>query len=100
MSELTLQLPDHLVTRLRGEASRQAVTVDSLAHHLLERSLTQEATSGIPEAPAQGDDANPALEMLQLFEELRADVPPEEWLRLPTDLSEQHDHYLYGTPKR
>jgi len=22
------------------------------------------------------------------------------WDALPTDLSEQHDHYIYGTPKR
>ena len=28
------------------------------------------------------------------------DVPDEEWDKLPTDLAEQHDHYIYGTPKR
>jgi Arc/MetJ-type ribon-helix-helix transcriptional regulator len=32
--------------------------------------------------------------------ELTADVPDEEWENLPTDLAEQHDHYIYGTPKR
>jgi hypothetical protein len=32
--------------------------------------------------------------------ELTADVPDEEWDKLPTDLAEQHDHYIYGTPKR
>jgi Arc/MetJ-type ribon-helix-helix transcriptional regulator len=32
--------------------------------------------------------------------ELTADVPDEEWDKLPTDLAEQHDHYNYGTPKR
>jgi hypothetical protein len=32
--------------------------------------------------------------------ELTADVPDEKWDKLPTDLAEQHDHYLYGTPKR
>jgi hypothetical protein len=29
-----------------------------------------------------------------------AQVPDEEFDKLPTDLAEQHDHYLYGTPKR
>ena len=28
-----------------------------------------------------------------------ADVPQEEWDRLPADLSEHLDHYIYGTPK-
>lgn len=32
--------------------------------------------------------------------ELVADVPDEVWDRLPTDGAEQHDHYIYGTPKR
>ena len=29
-----------------------------------------------------------------------ADVPQEAWDELPNDLSYQHDHYIYGTPKR
>ncbi len=32
--------------------------------------------------------------------EIVADVPDEVWDRLPTDGAEQHDHYIYGTPKR
>ncbi len=28
-----------------------------------------------------------------------ADVPQEEWDRLPADLSEHLDHYIYGTAK-
>ena len=28
-----------------------------------------------------------------------ADVPKEEWDRLPADLSDNLDHYVYGTPK-
>ena len=27
-------------------------------------------------------------------------VPPEEWAKLPTDLSENIDHYLYGAPRK
>jgi Arc/MetJ-type ribon-helix-helix transcriptional regulator len=29
-----------------------------------------------------------------------ASIPAEEWDKVPTDGSEQHDHYIYGTPKR
>jgi hypothetical protein len=32
--------------------------------------------------------------------EIVADIPPEAWKRLPDDLSDQLDHYIYGTPKR
>jgi antitoxin component of MazEF toxin-antitoxin module len=31
---------------------------------------------------------------------LTADAPPEELDKLPVDGASQHDHYLYGTPKR
>ena len=36
----------------------------------------------------------------EFITELAAQVPEEEWDLLPPDLSEQHDHYIYGTPKR
>jgi hypothetical protein len=36
----------------------------------------------------------------EVFQEISANVPDEVWDALPTDLSEQHDHYIYGTPKR
>ena len=29
-----------------------------------------------------------------------AEIPPEELDKSPTDGASQHDHYLYGTPKR
>jgi hypothetical protein len=53
-------------------------------------------------------EANPATsgaaqEHKPIWEEildLTADVPAEEWDKLPSDLAEQHDHYIYGTPKR
>ena len=38
-----------------------------------------------------------------IWEKIRAfaqNVPAEEWEQAPSDGAEQHDHYLYGTPKR
>lgn len=32
--------------------------------------------------------------------DLVKDVPPEELDKLPRDGASQHDHYIYGTPKR
>ena len=36
----------------------------------------------------------------EILKELAAGIPPEEWDRLPPDLTDNLDHYLYGTPKR
>lgn len=44
-----------------------------------------------------GTDARPIWE---IFAELSAQVPAEEWSKLPPDGAEQHDHYLYGVPKK
>jgi hypothetical protein len=29
-----------------------------------------------------------------------SDVPPEDWDTMPTDGASEHDHYIYGLPKR
>jgi hypothetical protein len=34
------------------------------------------------------------------IEEITAGIPDEEFLKLPADGADQHDHYVYGTPKR
>jgi hypothetical protein len=36
----------------------------------------------------------------EIAEEISAQVPLEEWEKLPADGAEQHDHYLYGSPKK
>ena len=36
----------------------------------------------------------------QFVEELIADIPQEVLDTMPTDGAEQHDHYIYGSPKR
>lgn len=36
----------------------------------------------------------------QVFEELSSEIPLEQWRELPSDGAENHDHYLYGAPKK
>jgi hypothetical protein len=46
------------------------------------------------------EDIDPSAPTVE--DELRAiwaDVPEAEWNRLPADLTEHLDHYIYGTPK-
>ena len=42
----------------------------------------------------------PAKPIWQMVEELLKDLPAEDLARMPVDGAEQHDHYIYGTPKR
>lgn len=35
-----------------------------------------------------------------IFEDLSGEIPLEEWSKLPADGAENHDHYLYGAPKK
>lgn len=35
-----------------------------------------------------------------LLDELAKEIPQEEWDRLPSDLNDNLDHYLYGVPKQ
>jgi predicted DNA-binding antitoxin AbrB/MazE fold protein len=43
------------------------------------------------------DPNAPAIE--EKLRAIWADVPKAEWERLPADLTEHLDHYIYGTPK-
>src|SRR5262245_27721737 len=38
--------------------------------------------------------------VLEIFREAREGIPEEVWKTLPEDLAAQHNHYIYGTPKR
>lgn len=42
----------------------------------------------------------PQQTIWEKIDEQMAQVPDEVWEKVPTDGSYQHDHYLYGTPKR
>jgi Arc/MetJ-type ribon-helix-helix transcriptional regulator len=62
--------------------------------------LLQQLGRTEPQQPASGAAAHEPKPIWDEALELTADVPAEEWDKLPTDLAEQHDHYIYGTPKR
>lgn len=49
------------------------------------------------EASMPAEDEEPIWE---LAERLMRDVPDEEWERLPKDLCDNLDHYLYGHPRK
>ena len=57
--------------------------------------------SAVAQPAASEETAAPARKPIwERILDRSAAIPDEEWDKLPTDLAEQHDHYLHGTPKR
>ena len=52
----------------------------------------------LPERKAALAESEPTIE--EKIATLFADVPESEWARVPLDLCDNLDHYIYGTPKR
>ena len=48
-------------------------------------------------SPAIARDARSLLEKIAA---ITTSIPSQEWEKLPADLAGNHDHYLYGAPKR
>ena len=45
----------------------------------------------------QKEDTRPIWEVIA---EISSEIPDEEWAKLPSDGSVNHDYYLYGAPKK
>ena len=65
----------------------------------VEQWLTQLVNQAAPIAPLDtpNEDDRPLSAM---FGEIWADMPDEVRAKLPSVGADQHDHYIYGTPKR
>jgi len=60
------------------------------------------ASNGSVDQPAWRQIDPQVWKTMTIEEKIRAivaDVPQEEWDKVPSDLGYQHDHYIYGTPK-
>lgn len=51
------------------------------------------------EQPSSRSSHHVGKSIWQMAEDFVKDLPPEELAKLPKDGAEQHDHYIYGTPK-
>src|SRR5215510_13563280 len=60
-----------------------------------------QARNGDPATPPTDHEAPPRHKHLgDIAADLLHDVPDDDFAQLPVDGAEQHDHYIYGTPKR
>jgi hypothetical protein len=66
----------------------------------LDRVAMKERPHTPPDIAAPPDIPGNRLALIEKIAAIMASVPSEEWEKLPTDLAVNHDHYLYGMPKR
>ena len=61
----------------------------------------KEVMVSVEEAPREiGEQKEgPLLRILRKVQERQAELPPDTWDDLPTDLVKNKKHYLYGHPK-
>lgn len=97
--ELTPQQQARLLALARATGESVAALVDEALEALQERKQGH-GTQASPDAPrpTPADSREPSV--LEIFQEARAGIPDEVWQALPADLAAEHDHYIYGTPKR
>jgi hypothetical protein len=85
---LTLQLSDEQTSALEAKAAAEGLSVEAWIVKLAE-----------PTAPESVVE-RPLLAAAQIILDSMKDIPPEIMATLPTDGASQHDHYIYGWPKR
>jgi len=86
---LRIDLPDDKTAALAAKARTRGLSAEQYAREILEQDLELEAPPGQPLRTA----ADIVLGSM-------SNVPAEDMAALPRDGASQHDHYIYGWPKR
>ncbi len=89
---ITLQLQPQEEAKLIAVARAKGVSTDALVREALDKILAE-----APDQPAPMLESPPVWE--RILDNMK-DVPDEEFATLPKDGAGEHDHYLYGHPKR
>jgi plasmid stability protein len=89
---LILELPDRKEAALKARAQARGVSAEEYASHVLDHDLEDE--------DGPNEDKRDMRPISQVIAEIMADTPSEELAKLPKDGASEHDHYLYGWPKR
>jgi hypothetical protein len=83
-----IELADEDAAALKAKATAAGLTLEAWLKQLAETKETSPAHA--PRRP----------HIAERIQEIMKDVPPEIMATLPTDGASQHDHYIYGWPKR
>ena len=103
--ESVIQIPESLAQELDMLAESEHKPLADYAVDVLwrdvERNKQQQAMKISNDAsPAANVQAASRRHIGEVIRERMSKVPPEIMASMPTDGASQHDHYIYGTPKR
>jgi hypothetical protein len=84
---LTIELPDEQQAALTAKACAQGLSAEQYARQVLQHDL-------------EVSPARPRRHISEVIRDNMRDVPPEIMATMPKDGASQHDHYIYGLPKR
>jgi hypothetical protein len=91
---VTIQLSDEQAAALQAQASAEGLPVDVWLQRLAERYAQTH------EPPANEPAKAPERPIWETITERMKKLPAEAFEHLPRDGASEHDHYLYGSPKR
>ena len=74
--------------------SAEAVVAEAL------RLLQEHEENQPPSDESQAEQEDEHRPIWEIIQEITKDIPDEEWDKWPKDGALEHDHYIYGTPKR
>lgn len=82
---LSIELPDEQAAALKAKAAAEGLSLAEWIQQLAEQPPTAH---------------QPHRHIAEVICENMKDVPPEVMATMPEDGASQHDHYIYGWPKR
>lgn len=92
---MTIELPSELEERVRQSVeSGHYSSVEACVSDALERALPRKSAEPIGDVGAE----EPTIG--EIIREIWSKLPPEEAAKLPVDGAAEHDHYIYGWPKK
>jgi hypothetical protein len=81
-----IELPDEQAAALKAKAAAEGLSLEAWLQKLA--------------AEQERPPSRPHRHIADVIVETMSDVPPEIMATMPTDGASQHDHYIYGWPKR
>lgn len=100
-------MPDKISIVIEKNEQGYAAYSPELADSQVQGSSFEDVTAQIQvrakdylEQPVDPSSKTEDKPIWEIFEDFANSIPEEVLAQLPTDGAEQHDHYIYGTPKR
>src|SRR4051794_22446720 len=99
---MTIHLPEDVESSITAEVlgGQYPSADDAVAEIVRAYFQRRQKHAGVAGPASQEPPAPPHRPIWEEIQEITAIVPDEVWDTLPPDLSAEHDHYIYGTPKR